>query len=89
MTFQSIDLHRLLVHPSYQRMGIGQKLLDWGVETADQENIVAWLFCRPPGYKLYDRNGWKVVSIIEVHPPDEDLKVAPVLAMLRLPAGRK
>ena len=79
------DLHRLIVDPSYQRQGIGQKLLDWGVETANRENIVAWLFCRPAGYKLYERNGWKVVLTIEVDVPDDDLKVPPVVAMLRLP----
>ena len=84
----NVDLHRLMVNPNYQRQGIGQKLLDWGIETADKENIVAWLFCRPAGYKLYERNGWKVVLSIEVDVPDDDLEVAPVLAMLRLPARR-
>ncbi|KAJ9608812.1 hypothetical protein H2200_006583 [Cladophialophora chaetospira] len=68
---------------------IGQKLLDWGVATADRENIVAWLFCRPAGYKLYERNGWKVISSIEVEVPEEDLTVAPVVAMLRSPANRR
>ncbi|KEF60189.1 uncharacterized protein A1O9_05039 [Exophiala aquamarina CBS 119918] len=32
-------LHGLIVHPAYQRQGIGQKLLDWGIETADRENV--------------------------------------------------
>lgn len=84
----SADLHRLVVDPSYQRQGIGQKLLNWGIEIADKENIVAYLNCRPAGYKLYERNGWKVVSSIEVEIPDEDLKVPPVLAMLRSPVSR-
>jgi GNAT superfamily N-acetyltransferase len=82
------DLHRLMVDPSYQRQGIGQKLLDWGIETADREGIVAWLFCRPPGYKLYERNGYKVVQSIDFYVPDDDLEVPPVLAMLRMPKKR-
>ncbi|KIX05865.1 uncharacterized protein Z518_03838 [Rhinocladiella mackenziei CBS 650.93] len=81
-------LHRLMVHPSYQRQGIGQRLLDWGIETADRENIVSWLFSRPAGSRLYERNGWKEVLATEVEVPDEDLKVAPVISMLRLPKGR-
>ena len=87
MTTASVlaDLARLIVDPSYQRQGIGQKLLNWGIETADDENIVAWLFCRPAGYKLYERNGWKVVLSVEVDVPDDDLEVAPVVAMLRSP----
>ncbi|KIW72808.1 hypothetical protein PV04_00980 [Phialophora macrospora] len=84
-----VYLHRLFVDPSYQRQGIGQKLLNWGIETADRENLGAWLFCRPAGYKLYERNGWKVVLAIEVDAPDEDLEVPPVVAMLRLPAGHR
>ncbi|EXJ64687.1 hypothetical protein A1O7_01025 [Cladophialophora yegresii CBS 114405] len=82
-----VYLHRLIVDPSYQRQGIGQKLLNWGIETADRENIGAWLFCRPAGYKLYERNGWKALLTTEVDVPDEDLIVPPVVVMLRPPAG--
>ena len=77
-----------MVDPRFQRQGIGQKLLDWGIETSDRENIVAWLFCRPAGYKLYERNGWKIVQSIEVDVPDDSFEVAPVVAMLRLPVVR-
>ncbi|OCT44153.1 hypothetical protein CLCR_00683 [Cladophialophora carrionii] len=84
-----VYLHRLIVDPSYQRQGIGQKLLNWGIETADRENIGAWLFCRPAGYKLYERNGWKALLTIPVDVPDEDLAVPPVVAMLRSPAGHR
>ncbi|KIW35256.1 uncharacterized protein PV07_01961 [Cladophialophora immunda] len=82
-------LHWLTIHPSYQRQGIGQKLLDWGVEVADRENIVSWLFARPAGIRLYERNGWKAVLTIDVDVPDEDLKVAPVVGMLRVPTRQR
>lgn len=78
-------MHRLIVHPEYQRQGIGQKLLDWGVETADRENVVTWLFSRPAGSKLYEKNGWRTHCVIEVDTPDEDLEVAPLVGMQRLP----
>lgn len=82
-------LHRLIVHPAYQRQGIGQKLLDWGLETADRENVVSWLFARPAGSRLYERNGWKVHTTIEFPILDENLHVQASMAMLRLPrAGR-
>ncbi|KAI1611426.1 acyl-CoA N-acyltransferase [Exophiala viscosa] len=81
-------LHRLIVHPSYQRQGIGQKLLDWGIEVADRENVVSWLFSRPVASKLYLRNGWEVVDIIEYNVPDDDIEVEPGIAMLRPSSGR-
>ncbi|KAK5559794.1 hypothetical protein LTR46_001543 [Exophiala xenobiotica] len=80
-------LHRLIVHPSYQRQGIGKRLIEWGTEVADRENVVSWLFARPAGSELYKRNGWKVLDIIELDVPD--LEVAPMLPMLRLPESRQ
>jgi len=81
-------LHRLIVHPSYQRQGIGQELLNWGVEIADRENLVSWLFSRPAGSRLYEKNGWKAIQTTEVEISDDDLQVAPIVSMLRLPRGR-
>ncbi|RVX69859.1 hypothetical protein B0A52_05693 [Exophiala mesophila] len=79
------DLHRLIVLPSYQRQGVGQKLLDWGVQTADRENVVSWLFSRPAGSKLYTKNGWQMHCTIDVQVPHADLQVAPMIGMQRLP----
>lgn len=73
------------MHPSYQRQGLGQRLLEWGIETADRENVVSWLFARPAGSKLYERNGWRVHATIPFPVLDEDLFVPPSMAMLRLP----
>ncbi|EXJ81556.1 hypothetical protein A1O1_07620 [Capronia coronata CBS 617.96] len=82
-------LHRLIVHPDLQRQGIGQKLLDWGIEKADQESLVAFLFARPAGSRLYERNGWKTIAVLDVEIPDPDIKMAPGLAMLRLPRSKQ
>jgi len=83
-----LDLHRLIVDPSYQRQGIGQNLLNWGVEVADRENLVSWLFSRPAGSRLYEKNGWKAIQTTEFEIPDDDLQVAPIVSMLRLPRSR-
>lgn len=83
------DLHRLIVHPRYQRRGVGQKLLDWGIQTADRENVVSWLFSRPAGCKLYDRNGWQTHCVIDVHVPHADLQVAPMIGMQRVPRQKE
>jgi len=77
------DLRRLFIHPDYQRRGIGRKLLQWGVDLADREKLVAWLHARPAGSKLYESAGWRAVASIEVKVPDLD--VAPLVSMLRQP----
>ena len=76
----------MIVRPDYQRRGIGQKLLQWGIDVADRENIVSWLFARPAGSRLYEKNGWKAVDNIAVDVPGLD--VAPTISMLRLPEPR-
>jgi len=63
-------------------------MLDWGIETADRENVVSWLFARPPGLKLYERNGWMVDTVIEFEVLD-GLHVLPHVAMLRMPRATK
>lgn len=78
-----IDLRRMMVHPDHQRKGIAQKMLQWGMDLADREKIVGWLFARPAGSRLYEKNGWKAVTSTEVDVPD--IKVAPVVSMLRVP----
>ena len=80
------DLRRMIVHPEFQRKGIGQKLLQWGVHLADRENIVGWLFSRPAGSKLYEKNGWRAVDSIAVDVPG--MEVAPFVSMLRKPEPR-
>jgi GNAT superfamily N-acetyltransferase len=77
------DLRRMIVHPDYQRRGIGQKLVEWGVKLADQEKIVGWLWARPAGFKLYERNGWKVVDAVPFNVPG--LEIEPLVSMLRIP----
>jgi GNAT superfamily N-acetyltransferase len=78
-------LARLVVDPAYQRQGIGQKLMDWGAQTADKENLVAFLFARPAGVGLYQKNGWKAYQAVECEFPEKDFEIATTLAMIRHP----
>ncbi len=73
----------MVVHPNHQRKGIGQKLLQWGMDLADREKIVGWLFARPAASKLYEKNGWRAVDSIAVDVPG--MVVAPLVSMLRKP----
>ena len=80
----------MMVHPGHQRKGIGKKLLQWGLDLADEEKIVSWLFARPAATKLYESAGFKAVGLLEVQIPEEDepLDVPAGVAMLREPQPR-
>lgn len=80
------DLRRVAVLPEYQRRGIASRLLQWGVDKADEDKLVSWLNARPAGQRLYEKVGWEVVRVI---PFDiRGFKVAPNVSMLRLPQPR-
>lgn len=51
-------LASLVVHPSFQRKGLGQKLLNWGIGVADRAGLPIFLEASPEGKFLYDRNGF-------------------------------
>lgn len=55
----------LAVHPSYQRRGIGQMLLQWGIDQASAESVPIGLEATPEGLKLYERKGFKTVRWVE------------------------
>ena len=82
-----VYLRRMIVHPDHQRQGIGQKLLDWGMDVADEQKIVSWLFARPAGRRLYEKAGFKVVATLEVEA--EEMVVPPVVSMMRKPQARR
>ena len=48
-------------HPDYHGRGIGSKLLKWGLEKADQDNLEAYLSASPWGRPLYEKNGFKIL----------------------------
>lgn len=80
-----------MVDPKHQRKGIGRKLLQWGVEKADTEQIVGYLNARPAAMKMYSAAGFKPVGYLNTPTVegDDDLDVPPGIAMLRLPRPRE
>jgi GNAT superfamily N-acetyltransferase len=43
----------LCLSPEYQRMGVGRKLLEWGMQEADREGVECWIDCSLIGSRLY------------------------------------
>lgn len=56
----------LCVSPEYQRMGIGGKLLEWGLQQADREGVECWIDSSPFGLGLYKKFGWKEVGYLDI-----------------------
>ena len=52
----------LCVAPKFQGRGIGEKLLEYGVEQADRRNLICHLTATPVAWKVYARYGWHVVE---------------------------
>ncbi len=56
----------LVVLPSHQGRGIGRRMLEWGLEQADQLGVRAWIDASPAGLGLYKKLGWEEVSRLEI-----------------------
>jgi GNAT superfamily N-acetyltransferase len=56
----------LAVEPGFQRMGIGKRLLEWGLEKADREGLECWIEASPAGKPLYEKLGWREVGVTDV-----------------------
>ena len=52
-------LFDLAVRPKYQRKGVGKKLLQWGVNRADQEGVAIGLKASSAGLNLYKSVGFE------------------------------
>lgn len=72
------DLFIIFTHPAYRRKGVGQSLLSWGVEQADNLDYELFLEATPYGRPLYEKNGLVYIEEYANHPqtgdPDEAWK---------------
>jgi len=82
-----VFLSRLAVLPEHQKRGIASRLMQWGANFADANGIVAFLNGRPAALRLYKNFGFKTVN--ETYFKFDDLEVAPVTTMLRMPLPGK
>ena len=56
----------LVTLPEYQRKGIGGKLLERGLEQADEKGYHCWIDSSPQGLGLYKKHGWEEVGLLDV-----------------------
>ena len=56
-------LDTLAVDPTYQRRGIGTKLMAWGLEQSREENLPITLYASPAGLRLYKKLGFIEVQV--------------------------
>ncbi|KAJ7189007.1 hypothetical protein C8R46DRAFT_1341629 [Mycena filopes] len=52
----------MAVHPKYQKRGVGQALLRWGLDQADAEELEVYLESSDEGLRLYEKNRSKLAA---------------------------
>lgn len=62
-------LKLLVIDPSFQRRGLGTKLVKWGTGRADKEGIDAWLESSPMGKGAYLKAGFRVLGMDQLAEP--------------------
>ncbi|KAJ4342392.1 hypothetical protein N0V87_001010 [Didymella glomerata] len=58
-------LNSLATHPDHQGRGAGKLLLDWGVEKADDEQLVTYLDATQVAKPIYEKRGFEVRRVVE------------------------
>ncbi|KAF2645481.1 hypothetical protein P280DRAFT_389357 [Massarina eburnea CBS 473.64] len=53
-----IELSQLYVDPDYQRQGIGQRLLEWGLKQADEDGYPVYLEGTTSAKPFYEKAGF-------------------------------
>jgi predicted N-acetyltransferase YhbS len=61
-------LSTVAVNPACQRRGIGQQLVQWGLQQALRDNVPVGLEASVMGFGLYERLGFRTVNELELMP---------------------
>ncbi|KAI0541757.1 acyl-CoA N-acyltransferase [Xylaria digitata] len=57
-----IYLFIIFTHPDYQRRGVGQQFIDWGIKKSNEMGVDIYLDSTPYGRPLYEVNGFEYVE---------------------------
>ncbi|KAL4903142.1 hypothetical protein BDW74DRAFT_180013 [Aspergillus multicolor] len=76
-------LHLLAVDPAFGRRGLGEKLLKWGLDRADERGLVTFISASPAGRGLYEKHGCRAVHNYEVIPGYKETSMVRPVAGLR------
>jgi WD repeat-containing protein 48 len=58
-------LNQLATHPDHQGRGAAKMMLDWGMQKADEEELVTYLDSTVTGRPVYERRGFALVKALE------------------------
>lgn len=58
-------LATLAVDPQFQRRGIGQQLVQWGLQQAARDNVPVGLEASVQGTALYEKLGFQIINTLE------------------------
>lgn len=82
----------LMVHPAYQRKGIGSAMLQYGFETLGADKVLIWLITQMRGRDLYQKFGFEDVDVLDIDfseytGPYRGFGVHRNICMVRQPGG--
>ena len=78
-----VGLDLLAIHPDYQRRKIGDALVKWGTETADQLGVEAVVESSLCGRGLYEKNGFIYQEDFEARAPGDTQPLSQFAWMIR------
>jgi GNAT superfamily N-acetyltransferase len=70
-----LNLMILATHPKYRRHGAALKLMQWGMDKAEQEHAALTLFSSPMGLPLYSKLGFTTKTLVQVQVEGEEEKI--------------
>lgn len=65
-----LQLSILGVHPAFGGRGIAKRLVQWGLDKADNEDVSVYLSASPKGMPIYKKMGFKVIDPVLCYPDD-------------------
>jgi N-acetylglutamate synthase-like GNAT family acetyltransferase len=69
------DISALATYPQYQRPGVGQALLRWGIAIGEELELPTYTECSAPGLELYKSMGFeRLTHVALVHTAENIMK---------------